>query len=105
MGRKKKDSLTALNKRVILDAARELFLKNGVDKTSMDEIAKEADYSKSTIYVYFKSKDDILNHLTSDGMTLFKERMTALAEAHKNAVDFMFGICRLMVEFHDGHPF
>lgn len=50
----------AYNQANILDAAKELFQVNGVLRTTVDEIARTADCSKATIYVYFQNKDDIL---------------------------------------------
>ena len=47
------------NRRNILDAADKLFCKNGVDKTTMEQIATEAGYSKPTLYGYFKDKDEV----------------------------------------------
>ena len=55
MNEKKKELLTKFNKDNIIRAAKELFSEQGVERTTMDEIAKKADYSKSTLYVYFKS--------------------------------------------------
>lgn len=49
----------AFNRRNILDAADKLFCKNGVDKTTMEQIATEAGYSKPTLYGYFKDKDEV----------------------------------------------
>jgi len=44
----------------IIDASLHLFLENGFHETSMREIAKAAGMGKSTLYDYFKSKDEIL---------------------------------------------
>lgn len=44
----------------ILDAAGQLFANKGFDKTSVDEIAREAGLSKGAIYWYFPSKEQIL---------------------------------------------
>lgn len=44
----------------ILDAARELFLTVGFEKTSIRSIAELIEYSPSTIYLYFKDKDELL---------------------------------------------
>jgi AcrR family transcriptional regulator len=43
----------------ILDAAKVLFTRYGLKKTSIEEIAQYAGLGKGTIYLYFKSKDDI----------------------------------------------
>jgi len=45
--------------RFILDAARALFEQKGVEDASMDDIATAAEYTRRTLYSYFKSRDDI----------------------------------------------
>ncbi|MBU0690934.1 TetR/AcrR family transcriptional regulator [bacterium] len=44
----------------ILDAAKHLFLEEGYSSVSLRRIADSIEYSPSTIYLYFKDKDDIL---------------------------------------------
>ena len=48
MGARKKLALEQFNRDNILTAARELFETKGVQDTTMDDIALQADYSKST---------------------------------------------------------
>jgi TetR/AcrR family transcriptional regulator len=43
----------------IQTAARKIFFKRGYQNSSIDEIAKAAGVSKGTVYLYFKSKDDL----------------------------------------------
>lgn len=43
----------------ILDAARKVFAAKGYLKATMDDIALEAEVTKPTIYLYFKTKDDL----------------------------------------------
>lgn len=45
----------------IFDAAIRLITANGFSDTSMSKIAKAADVSPATIYVYFENKEDLLN--------------------------------------------
>lgn len=45
--------------RQILDGARAIFLRDGFDGASMNDIAKTAGVSKGTLYVYFQSKDQL----------------------------------------------
>jgi len=44
----------------IFGASLKLFLKNGFQETSMREVAREAGLGKSTLYDYFRTKDEIL---------------------------------------------
>ena len=43
----------------ILNAATKVFLTNGFSKTALRDIAKAADISRTTIYLYFKTKEDL----------------------------------------------
>ena len=43
----------------IVDAAAKLFAQKGIENTSMDDIAKAVDYTRSTLYRYFNSFDEI----------------------------------------------
>ncbi len=47
----------------ICDAAIELITTKGFADTSMSKIAKAADVSPATIYVYFENKEDLLNKI------------------------------------------
>jgi AcrR family transcriptional regulator len=50
-------------KNAILAAAKRVFQKWGLNKTTMEDIAHEAGKGKSTLYYYFKSKDEIFDML------------------------------------------
>lgn len=47
-------------RKAILNAAKQRFRKYGIQKTKMQEIAKDAGIAVGTLYLYFKNKDDIL---------------------------------------------
>jgi AcrR family transcriptional regulator len=44
----------------ILNAAEQVFTKKGFDQTRMDDIAGQTGLGKGTLYLYFKSKDDLI---------------------------------------------
>ena len=50
----------------ILDGACQVFLHQGFDGASMGAIAQQAGVSKGTLYVYFKSKDDLFEQIVED---------------------------------------
>jgi len=61
-------------KQQILDAALEIFAKNGYYKASISQIAKEASISKGLLYNYFQNKEELLIKVMSDGIIyLLKE--------------------------------
>ena len=62
----------------ILEVAEKLFVKNGYRKTSMDDIAAEAQFSKATVYRYFDGKLDILIRIVKDSMNEYSDKMTSI---------------------------
>lgn len=52
----------------ILQAAREVFFKNGFHRATVDSVAEQAEVSKGTVYLYFESKETILAHLLLEGL-------------------------------------
>src|SRR5262244_1255095 len=52
----------------IIDAAIRVFARNGYYNSRVSDIAREAGIASGTIYLYFKTKDEIL-------VTLFREKM------------------------------
>ncbi len=52
----------------IIDAAIRVFARNGYYNSRVSDIAREAGIASGTIYLYFKTKDDIL-------VTLFRQKM------------------------------
>ena len=53
-------NVTQERKFQILNAAEDVFTKKGLDVARMDDIAEETGLSKGTLYLYFKSKDDLI---------------------------------------------
>jgi len=56
---------SARKRRAILDAATEIFLKNGYLGTNMDEIAAVSNVSKQTVYKHFSSKEALFVEIVS----------------------------------------
>ena len=70
----------AINRVAVLDAARDLFSRHGVDKVAIAEIAARASLSASMVYAVFKSKEGILRELMRASLfgTRFREAHTLL---------------------------
>ncbi|WP_415894072.1 TetR/AcrR family transcriptional regulator [Neptuniibacter sp. PT8_73] len=62
----KKLTRSELKRKAILDAAKESFQENGVQGTSMDQLAARAQVSKRTVYNHFDSKEALVMHLVAD---------------------------------------
>lgn len=51
-------------RRQIMNAARKVFSSKGFTKTTMEDIAREAELSPGTLYLYFKNKDELYASLS-----------------------------------------
>ncbi|MDB5414177.1 MAG: transcriptional regulator [Rubritepida sp.] len=82
-------------RRQILDAAGQLFLKDGYAAVSMDALARLAGVSKATLYAYFPGKDALFGAMVAErcaGMLaqdrLISDHDAPLAEAMRRLIDF-----------------
>jgi AcrR family transcriptional regulator len=107
--------------RLILDAAKEIFLEKGYYQTSIRNIADKIEYSPGTIYLYFTEKDDIFLALHNEAFgklfSLFAplsmvedpfERLKAMGKLYmdfaftnKDLYDLMFIMNAPMNMLHD----
>lgn len=74
LARKEREKLELRNQ--ILEAATELFLKEGFDKTSIRSIAEKIEYSPATIYLYFKDKNEIFRAIHDKGFDMFFAKLS-----------------------------
>ncbi len=68
-------------KQQITEAATTVFSRLGFHKARIDDIAAEAGLSKGTLYLYFKSKDDIIASLLTK---LFERELSKLYALQKD---------------------
>jgi AcrR family transcriptional regulator len=62
----------------ILDAARELFAKEGPDNVTMRRIAERIEYTPTTIYHHFKDKNALLEVLLTEDFLVFAGQFAAV---------------------------
>ncbi len=80
----------------ILDGALKAFARKGFYNTKVSEIASEAGVADGTIYLYFKSKDDLL-------ISLFEDRMEWVIDRLNTELSTVAGVeerLRRAVELH-----
>ncbi|CAN5384247.1 TetR/AcrR family transcriptional regulator [soil metagenome] len=70
----------------IVDAAIVTFSKHGYDRTKMDDIAETANLSKGTIYLYFKSKEELFYAISENNIKALKEQLSVLFTKSENLI-------------------
>ncbi len=71
----------------IVDAARSVFARKGFVRGIMDEIAEEAGIAKGTIYLYFRSKQEIYRAVLHHDMEFLTKDTLERIDAAKNLKD------------------
>ena len=70
----------------LVDVARQLFARNGVDNTTMNDIAVASTKGRRTLYTYFKSKEEIYVAVVESELDKLSEALDKVA-AEKIAPD------------------
>ena len=73
----------------ILDAASELFVKEGYENVSMRRIAEKIEYSPTTIYLYFKDKAELLENVCHETFALLSARLKRIMEQPGDPVEHL----------------
>lgn len=94
----------AFNRRNILDAADKLFCKNGVEKTTMEQLATEAGYSKPTLYGYFKDKDEVYFALVLEFMEKIVVKVDKAIDEQTAFSDTFTKICQDVFRLATRYP-
>ena len=84
-----KDKRRNMNKADIIDAAERLFFSKGYNSSTMDEVAKEAGFTKKTLYSYFTSKEQIYEKITERGYLILNNLFLEALEKEKNSSEIL----------------
>lgn len=71
----------------IIEAASSIFSRYGFKKTTMDDIAFAAGKGKSSVYYYFKNKEEVFEAVVNQEALILKEEISVALAKTDNAVD------------------
>ena len=105
-GGTKKEGRKERRRKELLSAAWELFGEKGFDATTIDDITQGVGVSHGTFYVYFSSKEEVLQQL---GQELLED-MLAFARDMLSRKEFspqerLFRMVKHLLAFHEGQEF
>jgi len=87
----------------IIDAAEKIFFKKGLNNSTMDEVAEEAEFSKGTLYLYFKSKEEIHFEIKTRALNILKKMFQESISENKNGLENCMEIGKAYVDFVNKH--
>lgn len=97
--------LTEVKKNEIIDGMEKALQSRSYDRLTIDDVAKEAEYSKKTVYSYFKSKDEIyLELLIRKFNLLYDTLQSAVAGSGERGVAKLLTLGRAYYGFAKEYP-
>lgn len=87
----------------ILTIAARLFREHGYHTTSLDDIAKQMNFTKPAIYYYFDSKEEILYEICLSGITRLVENTRQIESSDSLLLDKIKMIISLHIETFSHH--
>lgn len=101
----RKQKLTDVKKDAIVDGMEKALLSKSYEHLTIDDVAKEAEYSKKTIYSYFKSKDEIyLRLLLRKFDLLFAALKSAIAGSKESGIEKIKRLGESYYKFAQEYP-
>lgn len=89
---------------LILSAAEEIMLDKGLYGLSVDQIATHTELAKGTIYLYFKSKEEILSALTIKARKLLLNEFEKIDRKDIAPIEKLKAIIRANYTFNKKNP-
>lgn len=88
----------------ILDAARALFAREGVESVSMRKIAAAIDYTPAALYVHFNDKEDLIRAICRHDFRVLQIEQQKVAAAVADPVERIRRIGMAICRFAAAHP-
>ncbi|HPT30284.1 MAG TPA: TetR/AcrR family transcriptional regulator, partial [Prolixibacteraceae bacterium] len=76
-----------LNRETILKIAQEIFSKYGYKKTTLDDIANAVRKGKSSLYYYFKSKEDLFQAVIMKEVEVLAKELDKVVNRNTDPID------------------
>ena len=76
----------------LIEVARALFAKNGLEATTMNDIAKASGRGRRTLYTYFRHKEEIYYAVIEEELALLSEKMEGVTKMHAEPEEKIFAL-------------
>ncbi len=102
--KERKEREKVLRRDEILKTGEKLFIEKGFGNTTMDEIARACELAKGTLYLHFKSKEELLSAIMYKALTELYELMFKYQSGISDPVERLRKIGEAYFEFYNKYP-
>jgi AcrR family transcriptional regulator len=102
----RKEREKQLRREQIMEAAKKVFSEKGLAGATMENIAKEAELSPATLYLYFRNKDELYASLNLKVLQLLIEMLEAvqIGQPHLDPFEKLKEMEKILYEVYDKDP-
>jgi AcrR family transcriptional regulator len=100
--RKERERIRRRNE--IIDAAEKLFFAKGFENVTMDDIARETELARGTLYLYFRNRDDILVAIAIRGVKLMNRMYREAYGKEQSGIGKLRQLLYASYEFGNKYP-
>ncbi len=83
----------------ILKASQQLFFKKGYQSVSVESIARKAQISKGTVYLYFNSKEEIYAQILLNDIEEFNDKVSDIIDKGRSAAYMLRKFSDVYIDF------
>lgn len=101
MRSRRRTLLEAERRKDIVRAAEALILRRGFGRLTMDDLAREAQFSKATLYKYFRSKTEVVAAIFVNYFDRVRKRLERIRERKIGHAAQLREFIRAVLEMHE----
>ncbi len=88
----------------ILQAAEKLFFSRGYEGVTMDDIAREVELNKATLYLYFKDKESLFFAVVLSGVRILSSLVRERVKKKGSGVEKLWATGQAYIDFAEQYP-
>ena len=105
MGIKERKEREKKNRRqAIFKAAKRCIKKQGVEGMSMNQLAEMTELNKATLYLYFKSRDDLVDAIVYEGLIILEKELGQADRVSPHGLERVLELIRTTFDFYKKNP-
>jgi len=102
--KERKERERSSRKKAIMEAAKRVIKKQGVEGMSMNQVADLAELNKATLYLYYSNKDDLIDAIVFEGLMLLEKKFQDKAGRSAAGLKRVLALIDAMMAFYREYP-
>jgi TetR/AcrR family transcriptional regulator len=102
--KERKEREKKIRREEIIQAAKKLIAKHGVEGMTMNQVANLVELNKATLYLYFGNKDDLIDAVVHEGLAALEKRYREADQPYPSGLARVLALMKKSFLFYRQHP-